>query len=131
VLAYLKGAYPLAERTDEAARAVVSGNVLSNEALREQLPKGASPDPVCFLVLREGAGQALYERQDAAFAGTDVFVGIDLASGWFCVEGSSLLWDELYAFRGLNETDLQNYYSVAEYVACLKRFGKLENALEK
>ena len=47
------------------------------------------------------------------------------------MEGSSLLWDELYAYRGLNEPELENYYSVAEYVSCLNRFGLLEETLAK
>jgi len=129
VLAFLRERYPLKEFSSETAKQVVSGNVLANDALREQLPDGALPVPACFLVERMGAGEKLYDQQDACFAGLDIFVGIDLASGWFCVEGSSLLWDELYAFRGLNEKDLANYYSVAEYIACLKRFGKLESVL--
>ena len=129
VVAFLKQRYPLKELANETAKQVVVGNVLSNDALREQLPEGAQPAPACFLVARTGAGEDLYDRQDACFAGLDIFVGVDLASGWFCVEGSSLLWDELYTFRGLNEKDLANVYSVAEYIACLKRFGKLESVL--
>ena len=39
------------------------------------------------------------------------------------VEGSSLLWDELYVFRGLDEQDLENYVCVAEYIACMRRFS--------
>ena len=34
-------------------------------------------------------------------------------------------------FAVLNEEDLENVYSVAEYVSCLKRFGKLESVIEK
>ena len=41
-------------------------------------------------------------------------------SGFFCVEGSSLLWDELYVRRGLDRQDLQSPYCVAEYLACLQ-----------
>ena len=39
------------------------------------------------------------------------------------VEGTSLLWDELYAFRGLDAQDLENYVCVAEYIACMQRFS--------
>ena len=80
---------------------------------------------------RSGAGEALYCAQIAVLAGIDIFVGIDLVSGYFLVEGSSLLWDELYAQRGLNETDLENFYSVAEYIQCLKRFDMLDRVLQK
>jgi len=54
---------------------------------------------------------------------------VELNSGYFLVEGSSLLWDELFAFRGLDEEDLKNYYLVAEYVACLRRFDRLDRVL--
>jgi hypothetical protein len=131
LLAGLKARYPLRELSGEVAKKVVSDSVTSNEALRKQLPEGMLPEPACFIVKRVGAGMALYDKQDDCYGGMDIFVGIDLASGWFCVEGSSLLWDEMYAFRGLNEQDLQNYYSVAEYIACLKRFDRLDSVLER
>jgi len=41
------------------------------------------------------------------------------------VEGSSMLWDELCAFQGLDAKDIENYYCVAQYISCLKRFNKL------
>ncbi|MPN52317.1 hypothetical protein SDC9_199973 [bioreactor metagenome] len=54
---------------------------------------------------------------------------MEIETASFHVEGSSLLWDELFAYRGLDEMDLRNFYMVAEYAACLKRFGMLEGAL--
>ena len=42
------------------------------------------------------------------------------------IEGA-VLRGELFAFRGLDEEDLENYYLVAEYVSCLRRFGRLES----
>lgn len=36
-----------------------------------------------------------------------------------------MLYDELVAWRGLDEDDLNNYYLVAEYIECLERFGLL------
>lgn len=129
LLTALKERYPLRELSGEVTKKVVCDSVLLNDALRAQLPEGKQPDPACFIVRRTGAGMTLYDQQDACYNGIDIFVGIDLASGWFCVEGSSLLWDEMLAFRGLNEMDLQNFYSVAEYVGCMKRFGKLESVL--
>ena len=123
--AYLLSKYPVREETSDSARRVVTENILSNKPLADELPPGKQPEPYCAVVLREGAGDALYAAQDEVFAGVDIFVGIDLVSGYFLVEGSSLLWDELFAFRGLNETDLENYYLVAEYASCLERFGLL------
>lgn len=129
--AYLQDRYPLRVLKDQNADQVVIQNILLNQTLADELPAGVAPSPVCCIVERGGAGESLYREQDACFQSIDIFVGIDLVSGYFLVEGSSRLWDELYAFRGLNANDLQNYYSVAEYVACLKRFGLLEQVLEK
>lgn len=121
---YLLKKYPADELEDEAARRVVVSGVRGNAPTAEKLPAGERPRPYCCVVRREGAGKTLYEKQDGCFNGIDIFVGIDLVSGYFTVEGSSLLWDELYFFRGLDETDLKNYYLVAEYVACAKFFGQ-------
>lgn len=129
--AYLLSKYPVREETSEKARKVVTGNILANQSLKDELPPGMQPEPYCAVVLRQGTGEPLYAAQDEVFSGIEIFVGVDLVSGCFLVEGSSLLWDELFAFRGLNETDLHNYYLVAEYVACLKRFDLLDSALNR
>lgn len=47
------------------------------------------------------------------------------------VEGSTLLWDELCAFCGVDDKDLQNYVIVAQYVDVLKRLGKLEAVINE
>lgn len=127
--AYLLAHYPLRPLTDAQAERVVCENILQNEPFARELPPGAAPNPVCFLVERAGSGESLYREQDACFRGIDIFVGLDLVTGFFCVEGSSRLWDELFAFRGLNEADRNNRYCVAEYVSCLERFGLLEQVL--
>lgn len=129
VLEYLKNKYPLEEQQNDNAKLVVINNVLDNKAYADKLPIGAKPAPVTFIVKNESSGKFLYENQDEIFKGNNIFVGIDLESGFFCVEGSSLLWDELYAFQGLDEKDIQNYFCVAEYISCLKKFGLLESVL--
>lgn len=128
--AYLSGCYPTIPREEERMRQIVVSNILSNNVFSRELEPGVSPDPVCCEIANTGAGETLYRQQDEIFSGCPILVGIDLVSGYFLVEGSSLLWDELYAQRGLNETDLDNEYAVAEYIACLKRFGRLEQMLE-
>ena len=40
-----------------------------------------------------------------------------------------MLWDEMYAFRGLDEEDLKNYVRVAQYILALKRFGLLQQTV--
>lgn len=129
VVEYLKNKYLLEELHDDNARLTVINNVLYNKPYREKLPMRAKPHAVTFVVKNEGNGKFLYENQDEIFKEINIFVGVELESGFFCVEGSSLLFDELYAFRGLDEKDIQNYYCVAEYISCLKKYGLLQNAL--
>lgn len=117
---HLRSRYPLTPLHDARADRVVRDNILKNRCFAEALPEGVPPDPVCCLIEHSGAGVELYRAQDEAFSGTDIFVGIDLASGYFSVEGSGLLWDELYAYRGLNETDLENDYCVYELSPVLR-----------
>lgn len=129
VAAYLAEKYPVQLLQDKRSEQVVISNVLNNKPFAQKLPAGAAPCPVAYHVKNIGEGKALYEEQDSVFGGQRIFVGIDLTTGYFCVEGSSELWDELYVFRGLDEQDLQNDYCVAEYVSCLKKRGMLEQML--
>jgi hypothetical protein len=43
-------------------------------------------------------------------------------TGYLLVEGSSSLWDELFAFQGLDKNDIENFYLVAEYIKSLKKY---------
>jgi len=129
IVSYLKQKYPVTELTEDDKKQVVSDNILQNECSAKKLPGGISPDPRVFLIQNSGQGKYLYENQDEVFSGIEIFVGIDLETGYFLVEGSSLLWDELFAFRGLDSDDLNNYYLVAEYIACTEKFGILETVI--
>ncbi|NMB79457.1 MAG: hypothetical protein GYA23_10240 [Methanomicrobiales archaeon] len=129
IVAYLTGKYPVRELPLESISETIADNVLLNESFARKLPAGKEPEAVGFLVENAGPGIILYENQDEVFRGRPIITGFELNSGYFLVEGSSLLWDELFAFRGLDEEDLSNYYLVAEYVSCLRRFGQLDNVL--
>lgn len=50
-------------------------------------------------------------------------------TGYFMVEGSGLLWDNLLTFSGLDGQDLNNVFLVAQYVQCLEKRGLLEKTL--
>lgn len=129
VVEYLKNKYLLEELNDDYAKQVVIDNLIYNKPLADKLPMGVEPSVVTFVVGNKDNGKFLYENQDEIFKGINIFVGVELESGFFCVEGSSLLWDELYAFQGLDEKDIQNYFCFAEYISCLKKFGLLESVL--
>ena len=92
--------------------------------------KGAArPAARTFYLENSGAGKVLCEGEsgDSAprgRAGGRIFVGVNTVIGPFTVEGSSLLWEELCAVRGLDEKDIQNAVSVAQYVAARERLGR-------
>ena len=73
------------------------------------------PEPVAFLLKDNGQ---------------EVFVGVDLASGYCHVEGSEELYDKLCAFQGLDEYDLKNCFLVSQYISCLEKLGRLEEVLQ-
>ena len=98
---------------------------MMNSYQRCKLPEDTEPDPKIFKILNEGPGEKLYENKDEIFKDVkDIIVTIDISSGCYTVEGSSLLWDELCAYQGLDKDDLDNPVCVAEYVECMKKFGK-------
>jgi len=129
ILAYLTGKYPVRELTTDSLRDVVEDNILSNECHARKMPAGKTPEVSGFIIKNTGTGKHLYETQDEMFRGRAIIGTVEIHSGYFMVEGSSLLWDDLCAFRGVDEDDLKNYYVVAEYVGCLKRFDLLESVL--
>lgn len=131
IVDYLEHKYRLEELTGGEWKQLVIDNVLVNEFYSKKLAAGRTVIPKVYRVLNEGHAQSLYLQQDYVFKGLDIVVGIDMETGFFHVEGSSLLWDELFAFRGLDAEDLTNFYLVAEYIACLKRFDMLDNVLER
>ncbi|MCK9632537.1 MAG: hypothetical protein M0R30_12975 [Methanoregula sp.] len=131
ILAYLTGKYPVRELTTDSLRDVVKDNILSNECHARKMPAGTMPEVSGFVIDNTGTGKHLYENQDEMFRGRTIVAAVELHSAYFMVEGSSLLWDELCAFRGLDEEDLANYYLVAEYVECLRRFDLLDSELSR
>lgn len=100
---YLKAHYPVSPLNTDYANKVVVDNIMKNEPLKEKLPQGVLPNPVTYLIEED-----------------KVFIGIDLITGYFCVEGSEKIYNDLFAYRGLDEKDLENFYLVAEYREILK-----------
>lgn len=135
LLDYLQDKYVLTEIFDQDALNTVTYNITTNQPLAEKLPDGMVPVPRTFFLENTENGEALYkdENKDSADTGggdiTRIFVGIDMVTGFYTVEGSSMLWDEINAFRGLDEKDLQNSVCVSQYVSALKRFNLFDNVL--
>ncbi len=132
LLDYLSRKYVLTEIWEDEAADAVRLSVTMNRPFAEKLPHGTEPLPRTFYLENKGNGEIFYKSEnqdpDDLWGGdiTRIFIGIDTVSGYFMVEGSTMLWDELYAFQGLDEADIQNPYCVAQYIACLKRFDLLD-----
>ena len=122
ILNYISEKYVLSELHDDYATQVIVNSVMMNEYFAEKLPAGKEPLAVTFIVENTGAGRKLYNEQGRLT--DDIFVGIDLASGFYQVENSPYLWDELCAFQGLDEADIQNYFYVAQYIYALEKIAK-------
>ncbi len=141
VLAYVRSKYQAEEEPLERVRMVVEINALGR---RPYLPEGVfdgPPEIVVLHITNYGAGEELYKNQEEDFwrLGEEkriardieyipqdefpvpVFVGAEMRSGYVYVEGSPRLADELFAYQGLSERELQNEYLVAQYVKLLKK----------
>lgn len=125
VIAYLQQKYPLEAVDTVAALAVVTWNITANRPFAEKCPQGRALKPVVFRIPNQGGGVVLYEQQEALFNGAPIMVGLEHETAYVGVEGSGALADELVAYQGLDQADLANYYLVANYIACLKKFGML------
>ncbi|MCL2568013.1 MAG: hypothetical protein FWE12_01045 [Oscillospiraceae bacterium] len=124
IVKYLTEKYPLRELHDAAATQVVIDNVVMNEHLAERIPEGIVPLAVTFIVENRAEGRKLYAEPDEFLGDGDIFVGVELVSGYYQVEGTSLLWDELCVFQGLDEKDIENFFCVAQYIEAIKKFGQ-------
>ncbi|MGN0517667.1 MAG: hypothetical protein ACI4II_02955 [Acutalibacteraceae bacterium] len=56
----------------------------------------------------------------------DIYVGIDLYSGFFQVECEEIsrmssVYDDLFLTRGLDEKDLQNFFLTAQYIQLIEK----------
>lgn len=126
IVRYLQDKYVLEETFEHEACAVVEENVVRNEYNAEKLPPGEKPRPRAFFVKNTGAGAALYQlaaQEDAGWDTDGIFVGVDTATGYFYVEGSQELWDELFVYRGLDALDLRNFALTGQFVDLCRRRG--------
>ncbi|MCR4963966.1 MAG: hypothetical protein K6B40_08885 [Firmicutes bacterium] len=83
---------------------VVEANILENDFHRAKLPQGQLPEIAAYRLPH------------------DVYVGIDLRSGYFHVESENTeqmakVYDDLFFYRGLDAADLENVFLVAQYLA--------------
>ena len=99
---YFLSKYEADEYADEEFIEVCRDNITLNPHSRKKLPEGKTPEIHSYIT-------------------GGVKVGIDLVSGEIHLESDDImkvvyLYDDLFAYRGLDEDDLDNPFLVAEYV---------------
>lgn len=130
LLEYLQNNYIMTEVYDQYLLDTIFDNVTMNIHYREKLPRGGVSSPRAFLLENVGVNKKLYCSQETSDKKiTEIFVGIDIESGFYMVEGCTMLFDEVCAFIGLDEKDLENYVCVAQYIRSLTIVEKLEEVL--
>lgn len=121
LIQYLKSKYDLTIYENHEAKKATEFCILANAFTNEKTKASAS------LYAQTNAFLEACRRENAM----RILVSVDLASGYYQVEGSPLLWDELCVYQGVDEFDIQNFVCVGEYVNCLKRFNLLEKNLKE
>lgn len=121
IIKYLENNYSITELDNDELHEIVYKNITENEHLANKL-KGKSPIIRMLRVNNIEKGKKLYSNQDNVFKDIEIIIGIELKTSYIFVEGSSYLYDELVAFTGLDEEDINNNFLVAQYVKCLEKF---------
>ena len=117
IIRYLENHYSVTEIQNEELEDIIESNIKDNEFNSNKL-NGANPIIRIFKI----NSKELYEKQDKLFKGINIIAGIELKTSFIYVEGSSYLYDELTAYKGLDEDDIKNYFLVAQYVKCKEKF---------
>lgn len=106
-------------------------NRISGTQLNEYFQSAYSPEICEDKHFREAVAFNLkeqYGKETAGYANIvcysvnkEIYVGIDLNTGFFQVESKDiekciLIYDDLYVKRGLDKDDLRNYVTVGQYI---------------
>ncbi|MCC0653974.1 hypothetical protein [Clostridioides sp. ES-S-0001-03] len=123
---YLKQKYTLKEEASEEFKNVVINNIKLNKPFSKKIPSNKELKPIVFTIQNEGKAKTLYENQEEVYSGCSIVVGMEFETGCVFVEGSSELADEITTFKGLDEDDINNYYLLANYVRCIKKYNLID-----
>ncbi len=99
---YFRGKYAYRLFDNAEFREIASLNITENDHFKSKLPKDTLPNIQSYQT-------------------GNVLVAIDLCTGEFHIESENTeeaisIHDDLFAYRGLDEEDLKNFFLVAEYV---------------
>ncbi|WP_370575764.1 hypothetical protein [Methanomethylovorans sp.] len=129
IVEYIILNYPAEEDKSEKCKSVVVNNITMNEPFAKRIPYGNDLDPIVFFIKNEGRANDLYQKQEGIYKNVPIMIGMESGTGFVYVEGSKELSDEITAFQGLDSDELTNFYLVANYVRCLKKYNRLNEVL--
>lgn len=119
-IAYLADRYPVRELTDPKLLELISAVLTQNKYYAQKL-EDAEPRARLLVLENDGAAVRLYRDRAPVYQDSPILIGLEEVSGYLSVEGCDELADEMTAFLGLDEQDLDNFFLVANYIRSLRR----------
>ncbi len=106
---HFKSIYDYEELDSPKHKKIIEYNIMHSNHNKAKLSDGMMPEI------------AIYKIRN-----TDILVGIDRVTGFFQVESKDTekmaeVYDDLFAFRGLDLMDIDNYFLVAQYIECTNK----------
>ncbi|PBI47629.1 hypothetical protein BGU69_16205 [Clostridioides difficile] len=126
IIEFLKRKYVIVEETSEEFKHVVINNIKLNKPFSQKISSDKELKPIVFTIPHEGNAKKLYDTQEEIYSGCKIIVGMEFETGYVFVEGSDELNDEITSFKGLDKYDINNYYLVANYIRCLKKYKLID-----
>lgn len=105
----------------------ISGTELNDYFKTKYAPILNAPDEFERVVFLNAQAEGVEEPFIVTYVvNKNIFVGIDLESGFFHVECEDVesmipIWDDLFVTRGLNDEDIANYVIAGQYISLMNR----------
>ena len=123
VVKFITERYNVERVLDEKILNGISNCIIANSFISQKLKNNSYPRIVAFTIIKDEKSAALYNSQESMWKKCPIFVAVDLETGHLQVEGSCELYDELFAFQGLDKWDIENIVRVSDYISCIKKYS--------
>lgn len=123
IVKFIKDRYNVKEVVDQELLNGISNCIVENSFFAQKLKNDSAPRIVAFTIINDEKSSALYNSQESMWEKCPIFVAIDFETGYIQVEGSCELYDELFAFQGLDKCDIENIVRVSDYISCIKKYN--------
>lgn len=123
IVKFIKDRYNVKEVVDHELLNGISNCIVNNSFFAQKLKNDSLPRIVAFTIMNDEKSSELYNSQESMWRKCPIFVAIDFETGYLQVEGSCELYDELFAFQGLDKYDIENIVRVSDYISCIKKYN--------